>query len=301
MRVILTGGSGFIGAALTGALLARGHEPWILSRSAQKMRLPAGAHAVQWDAATPRGWENVLENTDAVINLAGETIGRWPWTATRKQRILSSRQHAGEAILAAIRQAAKRPKVVIQASGIGYYGFSGDQIVTEESPSGDDFLARVCQKWEGATNPVQGLGVRWAATRSGLVLDPRQGVFPLVLLPFRLFGGGPLGSGRQWFPWIHLEDEVQGMIYLLENEEARGVFNFVAPELLTNAQVGRVIAKVMRRPDWLRVPGFAMRLALGEMSTLVLEGQRALPARLLDSGYPFRFATLEAALRDMLR
>lgn len=300
MRVILAGGSGFIGAALTQALLAKGHEPLLLSRNPQNARLPVGARSILWDARTPRGWESELESADAVINLAGENLGAWPWTAARKQRILSSRQQTGQAILEAVQKAAARPKVVIQASGIGYYGFTGDVVVTENMPIGDDFLAQVCREWEGATRPVQDLGVRWAATRSGLVLHPRQSVFPLVLLPFRLFVGGPLGSGRQWFPWIHLDDEVQGMIHLLENETTHGAYNFVAPDLVTNAQMGRAIAKVMRRPYWLPVPALMMRLALGDMSVLVLEGQRAEPVRLLDSGYKFRFATLESALRDML-
>lgn len=300
MRVILTGGSGFIGTTLTKALLARGHEPVILTRDPQKIQLPEGARAALWDARTPRGWESELESADAVINLAAENIGKWPWTASRKRRILSSRQRTGQAILAAVRQAAARPKVVIQASGIGYYGFSGDRVVTEASNAGEDFLAQVCIEWEGATRPVQDLGVRWAAARSGLVLHPHESVFPLVLLPFRLFVGGPVGSGRQWFPWIHLEDEVQGMIHLMERETAHGAYNFVAPDLVTNAQLGKTIAKVMRRPYWMPAPAFAMRLVLGELSTLVLEGQRAEPLRLLDSGYKFRFSTLESALRDML-
>jgi len=301
MRIILAGGSGFIGAALTRALLAGGHEVTVLSRSPEAARLPAGAQAVGWDARTPKGWEAQLECADAVVNLVGENLGSGLWTAARKRRILDSRQQSGQAILAAIQQAATRPRVVVQASGIGYYGFSGDQVVTEQSPIGSDFLAQVCQHWEGATRPVQDLGVRWAATRNGLVLHPRKGVFPLVLLPFRLFVGGPLGSGSQWFPWIHLADQVEGIIHLLNNDNAAGVFNFVAPDLVTNARLGKAIARVMRRPYWFPVPAFAMRLVLGELSTLVLEGQRAQPVRLMASGYNFKFPTLDAALRDMLQ
>ncbi len=301
MKIILAGGSGFIGRALARTLLAGGHQVWALTRRPDEVRLPQGAQAAGWDARTPAGWGELVEQADAIVNLAGENLGRWPWNAARKRRILASRENAGRAILDAVRQAHHRPRVVVQASGIGYYGLTGDRVVTEQDPPGTDFLGQVCVAWEGATRPVEELGVRWTAMRSGLVLHGRESIFPLVLLPFRLFVGGPLGSGRQWFPWIHLDDEVQGIRFLLENEDVAGPYNFVAPELVTNAQLGRSIAKVMRRPYYFPVPGFALRLALGDMGLLVLDGQRALPLRLQEAGYLYRFPTIEGTLRDLLR
>lgn len=301
MRVMIAGGSGFIGRGLTQALLLGGHQVVILSRSPGSRKVPEGVEYAVWDGRTADGWGPLVEEVDAVVNLVGENIGAGRWTAARKQRILDSRRQSGEAITEAIRRASKRPEVVLQASGIGHYGFTGQREVDEQSPVGNDFLAQVTVAWEGATAGVEELGVRRVVTRNSLVLHASQGIFPLVLLPFRLFVGGPLGSGRQPFPWIHLDDQVQGILYLLQNRAAQGVYNFCAPEQVDNAQVGRAVAKVMHRPYWFPVPAFAMRLALGEMSTLVLEGQRALPRRLLEAGYAFRFPTFEGALRDLLK
>ncbi len=301
MKIILAGGSGFLGTALARSLLAGGHSVWVLTRNPERAQVPQGAQAVGWDGRTPAGWGHLMEEADAVVNLVGENLGNWPWNAERKRRILSSRVNAGQALLEAVRQAAHRPSVLLQASGIGYYGLSGDRVVTEKDAPGTDFLAQVCVAWEGATRPVEELGVRWAATRNGLVLDARQSIFPLVLLPFRLFVGGPLGSGKQYFPWIHLDDQIQGMRFLLENEKASGAYNFVAPDLVTNAELGKAIAKAMRRPYYFPVPGYLLKLVLGDMSVLVLEGQRARPERLEQAGYQYRFPDLAGALRDMLR
>lgn len=300
MRIVVAGGSGFIGSALTRVLLADGHTLTVLTRRPDQARLPAGAQALGWNLDSPQGWGQVIERADAVVNLVGENLGGGLWTAQRKKRILESRVRAGAVLRAAIEQARQRPAVLVQASGIGHYGFSGDTPVTEASPAGSDFLAQVTVAWEESTRAVEGLGVRRVVMRNALVLHAREGVFPLVLLPFRLFVGGPVGSGRQWFPWIHLDDEVQGILHLIKNENTSGAYDFAAPDAVTNAQLGKTIARVMRRPYYFPVPAFAMRAVLGELSTLVLEGQRAYPTRLLESGYHFRFPTLEGALRDLL-
>ncbi len=302
MRVMVAGGSGFIGSRLVARLLAGDHVVTVLSRRPEQARLPSGARALGWDGRSARGeWVTAMSTTDAVINLVGENLGGGRWTAERKRRIRESRVNAGQALAQAIAAAGRRPTVLVQASGIGHYGFSGNTPVTERSPAGEDFLAQVTVDWEASTQPVEALGVRRVVARNGLMLHGKQGIFPLVLLQFRLFVGGPLGSGRQWFPWMHVDDAVAAMLFLMERDSAGGAYNFVAPDVVTNAQVGKTIARVMRRPYYFPVPAFAMKLALGEMSGLVLEGQRAEPARLLEAGYPFRFPTLQGALEDLLR
>jgi uncharacterized protein (TIGR01777 family) len=301
MRIIVAGGTGFIGTALTKSLLAEGHQVWILTRNLQTARLVEGARGIGWDGRTTTGWKELVSQVDAIINLTGESLGSGPWTRVRKTWILSSRVESGKAISDAIRQANPRPKVLIQASAVGFYGPRGDEPVTEESTPGSGFLAEVCKVWEGSSQPVEELGVRRVVIRTGVVLSRDEGALQRMMLPFRLFAGGPLGNGRQGLPWIHPADEVAGIRFLLENEKTYGVFNLSAPEPLSNADFGHILAKVMRRPYWLPVPAFALRLYLGEMSNLVLEGQYMLPRRLRELGFRFQFETAEAALRDLLR
>jgi len=299
MNVLITGGSGLIGSALTNSLLADGHRVWILSRSPAKVSLPAGAQAVGWDGRTTEGWSVLVEDMDAIINLAGWSLANWPWTAKNKQRFLGSRTQPGLAVAEAIRQASRRPKVLIQASAIGYYG-PREEIVDETSPHGRDFGAELCQQWEAATRPVEELGVRRVVIRSAVVLSQQNVILQLMLLPARLFVGGKLGNGRQGFSWIHISDEVAAIRFLIENEQASGAFNLSAPETSTSADFLRMIAKVLKRPFWFPVPAFLLRLVLGEMSTLVLDGQFVIPKRLLRTGYKFRFPEAEGALRDLL-
>jgi len=300
VRIVIAGGSGFIGTALTRVLLADGHQIVVLTRRPDQARLPVGAQAMGWNLDSPAGWGQVVDGAGAVINLVGENLGGGLWTAERKKRIRESRVRAGQALVTAIETVSRRPEVLIQASGIGYYGFTGNTPITESSPPGSDFLAQVSVAWEESTRPVEALGVRRVITRNSLVLHGREGIFPLVLLPFRLFVGGPVGSGQQWFPWIHLDDQVHAILHLINTPSASGAYDFAAPDAVTNAQLGKTIARVLHRPYYFPVPAFAMRAVLGELSTLVLEGQRAHPTRLLESGYRFRFPTLEGALRDLV-
>jgi hypothetical protein len=203
-------------------------------------------------------------------------------------------------VAAAIRQAAVKPRVLLQGSAVGYYGPSGDSVVTEEHPPGDDFLARVCIDWERSTAEVEGWGVRRALLRTGIVLARGGGALPKMALPFRLFAGGPLGDGRQWVPWIHLADEVGAIRFLLEAEGARGPFNLSAPEPVQNRDLARALGEALHRPSLLPTPSFALHLALGEMAGMVLEGQRAVPRALEGLGYAFRFPALGPALHDLL-
>ena len=301
MQVIITGGTGLIGRALSAALVADGAEVILLSRDPERHTgLPTGTRAERWDARTAAGWGQLVEGADTIVNLAGENLSEGRWTAERKRAIAESRVNAGRAVVEAVEIATRRPRVVIQASAVGYYGPHGDEEVAEDTPPGTDFLARVCVDWEASTAPVEALGVRRAVIRSGVVLSREGGALPRLILPFRIFMGARLGSGRQWFPWIHIADEVAGIRFLMESEDARGPFNLTAPNPVTNAQLTRTLARVLGRPAFMRVPAFALRLAFGEVASALLTGQRAVPRRLLAMGFAFRFPNLNTALRDLL-
>jgi len=310
MRVIITGGTGLIGRALSDNLTADGHEVIVLSRNAKYVKgLPKGARAEQWDARTAAGWGHLADGADAVVNLAGESIageglfsilfGRW--SNKKKRRILDSRLNAGQAVVDAVKMAKKKPGVVIQSSAIGYYGTLRQQPLSEDQPAGFDFQARVCFDWEQATAAVDMMGVRRAVIRSGLVMSTRGGLLPVLLLPFKLFASSRLGSGKQWFPWVHIDDEVKAIRYLIENQDARGPFNITAPNPVTNSELTRIIRRVLRRPPFIPVPGFALRLMMGEKAVIVLEGARPAPAHLTDMGFTFKFTDFESALRDLLK
>jgi uncharacterized protein (TIGR01777 family) len=311
MRVIITGGTGLIGRALTQNLAAEGHEVIILSRAPEKATgLPQGARAVRWDGRTANGWGELAEGADALVNLAGESIGgenmvallTRPWTRERLQLIRTSRVNAGHAVMHAIEQAQVKPRVLIQSSAVGYYGLPGDHEIAEDTPAGNDTLARICLDWEATTAAAEKLGVRRVVIRTGgVVMSTQGGVLPFMLLPFRLFVGGPLGSGRQWFSWIHIADEVRAIRFLIERADARGAFNVCAPEPLRNGELARVIGQVLHRPAFMPMPAFAMRLLLGGKATLVLDGQRQVPRRLLELGFQFQFSQVQAALQDLLK
>jgi uncharacterized protein (TIGR01777 family) len=299
MNILLTGGTGMIGSRLTRSLIAEGHQVWVLSRNPERARLPDGARAVAWDGRTSAGWGELAAQADAVVNLAGEPLARWPWTKARKQRFWDSRVNAGQALREAIEKAASRPRVLIQVSGINHYGLSGEP-ADESTPSGDDFLARLTVAWEASTQPVEDLGVRRAVIRLGVVLARDDGLLPLMALPVRLFLGGRLGSGRQAVPWVHVDDVVAAIRFLLNEDAARGPFNLVAPQMITNAEFYRTLCRVLKRPYWFPTPAFLLRLALGEMSVLVVDGRPAWPRRLQEAGFQFAFGELEKALREAL-
>ncbi len=302
MRIILTGGTGLIGKALAIDFIKQQHEVFVLSRDPERRpgQLPAGVKLVKWDGRSVEGWGHLVDGAEAIVNLAGESIAAGRWTDERKQRILNSRLNAGLAVVQAVEQASQKPNVVIQSSAVGYYGPSGDQDITEGTPPGKDFVSQVCVRWEGSTTNLEKMGVRRAIIRTGIVLDAHEGALVPMLLPFRLFTGGSLGNGRQWFPWIHLADEVSAIRFLIEHPEGSGPFNLAAPDPLTNAQFSRMLGKVLRRPALIPVPAFVLRLLFGEMATVLVDGQKVLPSHLENLGYQFRFPHIEPALRNIL-
>jgi hypothetical protein len=301
MRVLIPGGSGLLGRHLAADLAADGYEVVLLSRTPERVgALPEGVQAVRWDGSTAEGWGHLADGATAIINLAGENLAGGRWTKERKEKIVRSRTDAGAAVVEAVRVAAGKPGLVIQASGVGYYGPHHDEVLTEGDGPGSDFGAQVCVQWEDATAPVEAFGVRRAVIRTGVVLSPDALALRRLTLPYRFFVGGPLGSGRQWFSWIHVADYIAGVRFLMERADAAGAFNLSAPGPLTNADFGKALGQVMGRPSWIPVPAFAMRLLFGEMASVLLEGQRVAPRRLLDLGFQFRLPAAGSALRDVL-
>ena len=301
MCVLITGGSGLVGRALAANLARDGNEVIILSRRPERIiGLPTGVSAKWWDGHTTEGWNSLVDGTDAIINLAGENISSGRWTKERKRRILESRLNAGRAVVQAFKASPRKPRVVIQASGVGYYGPCGDEEITEETPPGHDFLAKAAADWEASTASLEAPEVRRVVIRTGVVLSTEGGALPRMLLPFRLFAGGRLGSGRQWFPWIHIADEVGAIRFLIESETANGPFNLTAPAPLTNAEFSRLMGQRLRLPAFMPTPGFTLRLLFGEMATVILDGQRAIPRRLLQLGFTFQFPEAGSALTDLL-
>ncbi|MCB8984735.1 MAG: TIGR01777 family protein [Ardenticatenaceae bacterium] len=306
MRVIITGGTGLIGSALAEDLAKDGHEVIVLSRSPGSHDLPPGVRAEKWDGKTAVSWGHLADGADAIINLAGENLagkGLFPtrWTDKRKERIVRSRLDAGQAVVEAVEAASQKPRVVIQSSGTDHYKDVGDEFITEASaPGRHSFLANLTIDWEASTEPVIAAGVRQIVIRSGAVFSPKSGAFRTLVFPFKFFVGGPLGNGRQWLSWIHLEDEVRAIRFLLAHETAVGAFNLCAPQPITNGALAKLIGKVMGRPSFIPVPAFALRLAFGEVADVVLDSRRVLPQRLQELGFSFRYPDPETAVRDLL-
>jgi uncharacterized protein (TIGR01777 family) len=297
------GGSGLLGRALGGSLGSVGFDVVVLSRQApEKVDLPAGCRAARWDGRSPEGWLGEADGAAAIVNLAGESIAGRRWSAERKRRIVASRVDSTRAAVAALAALpeGRRPPVLLQASGAGIYGDRGDETLDESSTPGEGFLAETAKAWEAASAGADELGVRRVLLRTGVVLAREGGALPEMSRPFRFFVGGRLGDGRQWLPWIHLDDEIAAIAFLLRDPAARGPYNLCAPTPATNAELTRALARALRRPALFAVPAFALRLLLGEMATLVLRGQRVVPRRLLAAGFRFRFANLDAALADLI-
>jgi len=294
VRVVVTGGTGFLGRALVGALAGRGAEAVVVTRDPSRAGFPPGARGIGWD-----GLATAVDGSDAVVNLAGETIAQ-RWTTAAKSRIVGSRAQAAERVGAALRASKNPPAVLVNASAVGFYGNRGDEELTEESPAGSGFLAETTLAWERAARETVPDDVRLVLLRTGVVLDAAEGALAKMLLPFRFGLGGPLGSGTQWMPWIHRDDLVALLLVALDDPRYVGPVNGTAPGPVPMRVFAAALGRVLRRPAFAPAPAFAIRAAMGEMAALVLDGQRALPAKALALGFRFRFPDLEPALRDLL-
>ena len=292
-RIVVAGGTGFVGRPLVESLRRGGSEVVVLTRR------PRSPGDVEWDGASLDGWARAVDGAGAVINLAGESVGGGRWTARRKERILRSRVDSTSVLVDAIAAARRPPRVLVTASGIDYPGDSGDEVVREDAAAGRSFLARVCVAWEAAAARVADHGVRWVALRTPLVVGRGATALRLLALPFRLFVGGRLGSGDQWFPWLHLDDMVALYERAIADESLSGPVHAVAPDLRRQRDVARELGRVLGRPAAVPAPAPLLRLALGEQADLLLHGQRAESAKL--DGYAFRYPELGAALTEALR
>jgi uncharacterized protein (TIGR01777 family) len=302
MQIILAGGSGFLGTALTQALTRDGHDVAVLTRQspAAVPPQPRVTHLSWKPDGTAGPWAAALDGADAVVNLAGESIAARRWSDRQKQEIRDSRLRATASLTAAIRQAARTPRVLVSGSAVGYYGDRGDETITESSAPGRDYLAGVAEAWEAAANQVADR-TRVALVRTGIVLDRKGGALAKMLPPFQMFVGGPLGSGRQYMPWIHKEDWVRMVTWAITHEGARGALNATSPAPVTNAEFSKALGRALHRPSLLPAPAFALRLMLGEMAdALLLGGQRALPVRATDLGFSFRYSNIDDALSNVL-
>ncbi|WP_442598917.1 TIGR01777 family oxidoreductase [Neobacillus sp. D3-1R] len=301
MKMVIAGGSGFVGKALSDYFLNKGDEVLVLTR-----KLPSPSHSskikyVQW--LTPNSHPNTyLEDADVLINLAGESINSGRWNENRKTRILQSRLDATNELLRIIKQLKKKPKVLVNASAIGYYGTSETETFTEQSSSvGSDFLAETVKKWEALAIKAEELGVRTVLCRLGIVLANNAGALPKMALPYQLFAGGKLGKGNQWVSWIHINDVIRAISFVIQHENIRGPVNFISPQPVTMDQFGKELSKVLHRPHWIPTPEIALKLLLGEMSMLMLEGQKVLPQALLEHDFVFEYSTLDKALNNLFQ
>ena len=296
-RVLITGGSGFVGRTLCGTLLKSNYEVVVLSRSgARSTDLPEQVSLLQWDD----NWPDIVDGAEAIVNLAGESIAS-RWTKKKKQRIVSSRIDATCAVAEAIRKARKKPRVVIQASAIGYYGNRQDEPLDETSSLGEGFLAELCQQWEQAIEGITEQGVRLVTARIGVVLGRDGGMLGQVVKPFRFFAGGCPGHGRNWLSWIHIADLAAAIRFFIERDDLEGVFNLTTPEPMTTKIFYQTLARTINRPCWAPLPGWMLKLALGEMAKeMILAGQKVMPNHLLKAGFPFRYPKVNDALEDIL-
>ena len=301
MKVVITGGTGFIGRNLCGKLSAAGYKVVALTRNAAKAAATLGstAECISWDGMTSGEWCKEIDGAEAVINLAGANLADKPWTNAYKKIILDSRINAGKAIAQAIQSAAKKPAVLLQGSAIGIYGNGGEETINEESPFGNGFLADVVQRWEASVEDVA-TTTRLVFLRTGVVLGAGEGTLAKMELPFKWCAGGPPGGGKQWFSWVHIEDTTDSIQFLLENKNVTGAFNLTAPNPTQMGTFCKELANALNRPSWLPVPAFALRALLGEMAEeTVLASQNVLPQRLLEAGFKFKFENVADALNQI--
>ncbi len=305
MKVAITGATGFVGSGLIAKLAAKGEEIVVFTRDEKRASriFPPSAYPklelVSYNPTQSGEWQQKIAGCDAVVNLAGEPIAE-RWTPAVKERILSSRQLGTEKVVEAIVSAKKKPQVLINASAIGYYGTSETATFDESSSPGNDFLAEVCQQWEAAAEKVKAARVRLVVLRIGIVLGKDGGALAKMLPVFKLFAGGPLGDGKQWFSWIHRDDLVSLILTALEQKKLEGTFNATAPNPVRMNQLCQTIGKVMKRPSWLPVPGLALEMLLGDGAKVVLEGQQVLPKQTQAKGLEFQYPTIEAALKEIV-
>lgn len=300
MKIAIAGGSGFVGKELAALLVREGHEVYILTRNKNKLT-KSTVKPVEWlnEYSKP---EEELEGVEAIVNLAGTSLNSGRWTEKRKKQILKSRINATNEIYKIIEKLDHKPAVLINASAIGYYEPSLEQTYHEDSKqAGDNFLAETVVQWEQGAQKVTDFGMRVVFARFGLILGAKEGAFPNLILPYKLFVGGNLGSGRQWYSWIHVEDVASAILFCIRNNQINGPVNFTAPHPKRMEDFGKTLGEVLNKPHWTTIPSIFMKTALGEMSTLILQGQKVIPKKLIEAGYSFIYPNLGSALRQLVK
>lgn len=299
MKAVISGGTGFVGSALTEELLNNGYEVSILTRNPDKHESRKNVSYIKWLSEGSRP-EEELNEVDIFINLAGESINSGRWTEERKKRILKSRIDATREMVRILENLEDKPSVFINASAIGFYEASDSKTHTEQSlDTSSNFLAETVKKWESEASKAKDSGVRTAYTRFGIILGKDEGALPKMALPYKLFAGGTVGSGKQWMSWIHIHDIAKAIRFVIENKAIEGPVNLTAPAPVTMKELGKTLGDVLNRPHWIPAPGFAIKAALGEMSTLILEGQKVIPEVLNENGYTFQYPQLKGALQEI--
>ena len=297
MRIFITGGTGLIGKALIQTLSLQGHAMTVFSRDINKAKLELGE---QIDYCSSLDDLKSLDGYDAIINLAGESIAKKRWTKKQKEKLCSSRWNITRRLTELIKMSTTAPRVFISGSAIGYYGAQKDNIINENTEPHDSITFQLCKKWEELAMAADGRHTRVCTLRTGVVLSNEGGALPVLTFPFRIGLGGVLGSGKQYISWIHIDDMVNGIIFLLNTPEARGSFNFTSPNPVTNRRFCNILSKTLYRPRIFQIPSFLLKLFIGEGATLITDGQRAIPEHLLDMRFRFRFEYLDEAIKDLL-
>ena len=298
MRIFITGGTGLIGSELVGVLHSRGHRITVLTRDVKKAEKRLGSLV---EFCSDLDTFESLDEYEAVINLAGESIAGGRWTKRRKSLMENSRWTITRKLTELIKKSKTPPHTFISGSAIGYYGSQGDKLITENSKPNDEFTYRLCSRWEAFANEASSTKTRVCLLRTGIVLSARGGMLPLMAIPFRLGLGSVPGDGQQFTSWIHINDMVNAIIFLLENKTEKGAYNLVSPEPVTNKTFSKILAKTLHRPCRFRIPAGLITFILGEMSTLILDSQRAVPQRLIEAGYKFEYPDLREAMNDILQ
>jgi uncharacterized protein (TIGR01777 family) len=300
MKILITGGTGFVGSQLTSRLTRDGNGVTILTRSLKGSGEAArGISYLQGDPTQKGPWQEAIKNHDAVINLAGASIFA-KWTEEHKKAIRESRVSTTRNIVEGIPSHPQKPFTLLSTSAVGYYGFCGDEEITETSLNGNDFLARIASEWEGEALKAQEKGARVVITRFGIVLGEKGGALGQMIPLFKKFIGGPIGSGKQWFSWIHIKDLAEAFVFLMKHPEISGPVNICAPNPVRNKNLAKALGKALHRPSFMPAPGFMIKLVLGEFGSVILEGQRVIPKRLLDSGFTFQYPDIDKALRTIV-
>ena len=302
MRILVLGSTGFIGKNLCRELLSAGHDVVIFTSNEAKAQSLFGKNVeiFEWIGYTPLQPPYPLQDVSAIVNLAGESIANHRWTKSVKEKILNSRIKTTEAVVNAIKDNVLRPKILVNASAVGFYGPHKDEEITENTPPGSDFLAEVCKAWESEAYKAEGYGTQVVTVRIGVVLG-NEGALVRMMVPFQYYIGGPTGTGNQWLSWIHIHDLIRIITFIIEKGTVSGPINATAPQPVRMKEFCEILGEVMVRPSWLRVPGFILKIILGEMSDMLLNGQLVLPKKILDAGFEFRFPTLRKALKEIIQ